>query len=89
MKAHFGKYAASYFVGALFVILQVMISFTTLGAGLTHAQQAAMSRFDWWQFVGRVLVSCLPVIIAYLNGTVAADKAAAPAPAVPAAVAAR
>jgi chloramphenicol O-acetyltransferase len=80
VKAHFVRYAKSYFVGALFVILQVMIAFTALGAQISRAQQAAMTRFDWLQFASRVGIVCFPVIIAYLNGTVAADKAAPPPP---------
>ena len=80
MKAHFSKFALSYFIGALFCLLQVLISFNALGAGLTHEQQAAMTRFDWLEFLSRVGVSCLPVIIAFLNTTVASDKAKPSAP---------
>ena len=84
MKAHFARYARSYFVGALFVLLQVMISFNGEGAILTASVRAAMTRFDWYLFACRTGLGCLPVIIAFLNGTVNTDRSApralAPAP---------
>jgi hypothetical protein len=76
MKAHFSRYAKSYFVGALFVLLQIMISFNGEGSILTAAARASMSRFDWYLFACRTGIGCLPVIIAFLNGTVATDRAA-------------
>lgn len=86
LESHFAQYAKSYFVGALFVLLQVMISFNGEGAILTPAVRASMHRFDWYLFACRTGIGCLPVIIAFLNGTVASDKAGgAPTPGGPAA----
>jgi hypothetical protein len=79
VQAHFARYAGCYFVGALFILLQVALSLVC-NAGMTAQQQAAMTGFDWLVFGAKVATQCLPVIIAFLNKSVA-QAGDAPAPA--------
>ena len=72
---HFSRYGASYLVCALFIDLQVLLSYQAQVRGITAAQWAAMARFDHRNFWVGVFVSCLPVIIAFLNQSISRARA--------------
>lgn len=75
IQRHLAAYSEAYFVGLLFVLLQVALAFVAQAAGLTLAVRLKMDAFDWLVFKAQVAIACIPTIIAFLNGSVARGKA--------------
>lgn len=70
---HFSRFGEAYFVGVLFLILQLAIGFQTQSVSLMGKVLTAL---DWWHLWSAVLVSALPTMLAFMNSSVARGRAA-------------